>query len=71
MADAGVAAVNDAIKGQLDLERQGGRTETGVIVRVLQRILASDRFHLAQRADRPTTCGPSSPTTTNQATPWN
>ncbi len=27
-------------KGQLDLERHGGRTTAGVMVRVLQRILA-------------------------------
>ena len=27
-------------KGQLDLERHGGHTPTGVLVRVLQRILA-------------------------------
>jgi hypothetical protein len=33
-------SVNDTFKGQLDLERHGGRTVDGVTVRVLQRILA-------------------------------
>jgi hypothetical protein len=32
--------VNETFKGQLDLERHRGRTPGGVIVRVLQRILA-------------------------------
>jgi hypothetical protein len=32
--------VFDTLKGQLSLERHGGRTPTGVIVRVLQRLLA-------------------------------
>lgn len=35
-----VESVNDTFKGQLDLERHGGRTPVGVAVRVLQRILA-------------------------------
>ena len=35
-----IESVNDTFKGQLDLERHGGRTPAGVIVRVLQRILA-------------------------------
>jgi hypothetical protein len=30
----------DTFKGQLDLERHGGHTPTGVVVRVLQRLLA-------------------------------
>jgi hypothetical protein len=33
-------SVNDTLKGQLDLERHGGRTIEGVTVRVLQRLLA-------------------------------
>jgi hypothetical protein len=33
-------SVNATVKGQLDLERHGGRTPAGVTVRVLQRILA-------------------------------
>ena len=35
-----IESVNDTFKGQLDLERHGGRTPAGVITRVLQRILA-------------------------------
>jgi hypothetical protein len=35
-----IESVNDTFKGQLDLERHGGRTPGGVAVRVLQRVLA-------------------------------
>jgi hypothetical protein len=35
-----IESVNQTFKGQLDLERHGGRTPMGVAVRVLQRILA-------------------------------
>nr|WP_018252739.1 IS982 family transposase [Salinispora mooreana] len=35
-----IESVNQTLKGQLDLERHGGRTATGVLVRVAQRILA-------------------------------
>jgi hypothetical protein len=35
-----IESINQTFKGQLDLERHGGRTTAGVIVRVLQRILA-------------------------------
>jgi hypothetical protein len=35
-----IESVNATFKGQLDLERHGGRTGVGVAVRVLQRILA-------------------------------
>jgi len=35
-----IESINQTFKGQLDLERHGGRTVSGVIVRVLQRILA-------------------------------
>jgi hypothetical protein len=35
-----IESVNQTLKGQLDLERHGGRTRAGVTVRVLQRILA-------------------------------
>jgi hypothetical protein len=35
-----IESVNDTFKGQLDLERHGGRPPGGVAVRVLQRILA-------------------------------
>jgi hypothetical protein len=35
-----VESINQSFKGQLDLERHGGRSTAGVIARVLQRILA-------------------------------
>jgi len=35
-----IESVNDTLKGQLDLERYGGRTVSCVIARVLQRLLA-------------------------------
>jgi len=35
-----IESVNDTLKGQLDLERHGGRTYDGVVARVLQRLLA-------------------------------
>ena len=35
-----IESVNDTLKGQLDLERHGGRTIQGVTVRVRQRLLA-------------------------------
>jgi len=35
-----IESVNDTLKGQLDLERHGGRTPAGVYVRVAQRLLA-------------------------------
>ena len=35
-----IESVNQTFKGQLDLERHGGRTAEGVMVRILQRILA-------------------------------
>lgn len=35
-----IESVNQTLKSQLDLERHGGRTPTGVTVRILQRILA-------------------------------
>jgi hypothetical protein len=35
-----IESVNDTLKGQLDLERHGGRTTTGVCTRIAQRILA-------------------------------
>jgi hypothetical protein len=36
-----VESLNDTLKGQLDLKRQGGRTVDGVTVRILQRIRAA------------------------------
>ena len=35
-----IESINDTFKGQLNLEHHGGHTPTGVMVRVLQRILA-------------------------------
>lgn len=35
-----IESINDTLKGQLDLEAHGGRTLTGVTIRVLQRLLA-------------------------------
>lgn len=35
-----IESINQTLKGQLDLERHGGRTPDGVVARVLQRILA-------------------------------
>jgi hypothetical protein len=35
-----IESVNETFKSQLDLERHGGHTPEGVVVRVLQRILA-------------------------------
>jgi hypothetical protein len=35
-----IESVNDTLKGQLDLERHGGRTAAGVYVRIAQRLLA-------------------------------
>ncbi|MEU3518298.1 IS982 family transposase [Streptomyces sp. NPDC006654] len=35
-----IESVNDTLKGQLDLEQQGGRTFEGVAIRVAQRVLA-------------------------------
>jgi hypothetical protein len=35
-----VESIIDTYKGQLDLERHGGHTATGVLIRILQRLLA-------------------------------
>jgi Transposase DDE domain len=35
-----IESINDTLKGQLDLEAHGGHTPTGVVTRVLQRLLA-------------------------------
>ena len=35
-----IESINQTFKGQLDLERHGGRTPADVMVRILQRILA-------------------------------
>ena len=48
-----IESVNQTFKSQLDLERHGGHTPSGVIVRVLQRILALTTRDLAQRPNWP------------------
>ena len=50
-----IESINDTLKGQLDLERHGGRTVTGVITRVLQRLLALTAaiWHNEQTGNRP------------------
>jgi hypothetical protein len=35
-----IESVSDTLKGQLDLERHGGRTPAGVFARIAQRLLA-------------------------------
>ena len=35
-----IESVNDTLKGQLDLERHGGKTIAGVCARIAQRVLA-------------------------------
>jgi hypothetical protein len=35
-----IESINETLKGQLELERHGGRTKSGVMTRVLQRMLA-------------------------------
>jgi len=35
-----IESVNDTLKGQLDLERHGGRTPAGLFTRIAQRLLA-------------------------------
>ena len=52
-----VESIFDTLKGQLDLERHGGRTPAGVLVRVLQRMLAMTTAiwhndHTGQRVTR-------------------
>ncbi|HEV8528778.1 MAG TPA: IS982 family transposase [Actinomycetes bacterium] len=51
-----IESVNDTFKGQLDLERHGGKTPTGVCARIAQRVLAltaaiwhNDRLGLSVR----------------------
>lgn len=49
-----IESVNDTLKGQLDLERHGGRTHAGVATRVLQRLLAlTTAIWHNERADQP------------------
>ena len=50
-----IESINQTLKGQLDLERHGGRTVGGVVVRVLQRLLAMTAaiWHNAERGNWP------------------
>lgn len=50
-----IESVNDTLKGQLDLERHGGRTVSGVVARVLQRLLALSAviWHNERTGNRP------------------
>lgn len=49
-----VESINQTLKGQLDLERHGGRTPAGVIARVLTRILAlTAAIWLNDKTDQP------------------
>ena len=41
-----IESINETFKGQLDLERHGGHTPAGVLVRVLQRVLALTAAYL-------------------------
>ena len=45
-------SVNDTLKGQLDLERHGGRTPAGVFTRIAPAAAGPGRQHLAQLAYR-------------------
>ena len=50
-----IESTNDTLKGQLDLERHGGRTKIGVVTRILQRLLAltSAIWHNGLTGNRP------------------
>ena len=51
-----IESINDTLKGQLDLERHGGRTHDGVTARVLQRLLAlTAAIWHNDRCNQPTT----------------
>jgi hypothetical protein len=52
-----IESINDTLKGQLDLERHGGKTPAGVCARIAQRVLAltaaiwhNDRLGLTRRS---------------------
>ena len=59
-----IESVNDTLKGQLSLEEHGGRTLTGVLVRVAQRLLAMAAAIWHNWAPTHPTNGRSPPTTT-------
>jgi hypothetical protein len=58
-----IQSVNDTLKGQLDLERSGGRTIEGVTARVLQRLLALTAAICTTTRSASRSCAPWSPTT--------
>jgi hypothetical protein len=60
-----IESINQTFKGQLDLERHGGHTPTGVVVRVLQRILALTAAIWHNDHTGQPTARSCSPTTTN------
>jgi hypothetical protein len=64
-----VESVNQTFKGQLDLERHGGRTPVGVWVRVLQRILALTAAIWHNHHTGP--AHPPIPARLRPLTPWN
>jgi hypothetical protein len=67
-----IESVNQTLKGQLDLERHGGRTGEGILARILARILALTAAIWHNDKTGGPSCGPSSHTTTNRHhTPWN
>lgn len=59
-----IESVNDTLKGQLDLEPDGGRTHEGVAVRVAQRILAMASAIWRNHKTGAPPCAPSSHSTT-------
>jgi Transposase DDE domain len=65
-----IESVNDTLKGQLDLERHGGRTIQGVHRAGAAAAASPDRRDLAQPQDRP--AGPALPDRLRPLlTPWN
>ena len=64
-----IESINQTCKGQLDLERHGGHTPAGVVVRVLQRILALTAALWHNNHTGQPIPDPCSPTTTRN--PWN
>ena len=63
-----IESINQTFKGQLDLEQHGGRPPGGVIVRVLQRLLALTAA-VWHNDHRP--AGPTFPDRLRSLTPWN
>jgi hypothetical protein len=53
LVTADLDAIIDTLKGQLDLERHGGRTIAGVYSRIAQRLLAMAACILARLVPQP------------------